>query len=243
VLRTLLQRISRGRILKRRLPAEFGGRTVYVTPEAALSLWRHDLSAVDPILFRFARELVRPGAVVWDIGANVGLFSFAAAAMAGDAGAVFSIEPDPWLVQILRRSALPSVPGHAPVNVLAVAISDAMGVVNLNIATGSRCSNFVSEFGSAMNTGRSFPVVTVTLDWLAQFLPKPSLLKIDIEGMDHLALAGAQKLLAEVRPVVIAEAETAKDRIGGVLQAHGYRLHDSNLQPTNYVSHNLVALP
>ena len=42
-------------------------------------------------------EMVRPGDVVWDIGANVGLFAFAAANRAGSSGQVIAVEPDLWL--------------------------------------------------------------------------------------------------------------------------------------------------
>lgn len=92
--RRLAERLSRGRVLKRHLPREFGGGSVYVTPDAALRFWRQNLYKADPMLFDAARELVRPGDVVWDVGANVGLFSFATAALAGPTGQVLAIEPD-----------------------------------------------------------------------------------------------------------------------------------------------------
>jgi len=89
------------------------------------------LTAVDPTLLGLAREVVRPGAVVWDVGANVGLFSFAAASVVGPAGRVVALEPDSWLVGLLRRSA--ALNGHlAPVEVLPVAVSDSVGVGRLH---------------------------------------------------------------------------------------------------------------
>jgi len=56
------------------------------------------LESVDPTLLRAAAELALPGAVGGDVGANLGLFSFASAGLAGASGQVFAIEPDTYLV-------------------------------------------------------------------------------------------------------------------------------------------------
>jgi hypothetical protein len=64
LVRSLLEKLSRNRIVRRRLPEENGGHCLYVSPDAAMSLWRRDLRAVDPLLLRMAAELVRPGMTV-----------------------------------------------------------------------------------------------------------------------------------------------------------------------------------
>ena len=102
--RGLAERMSRGVVFRRRLPAKFGRLPIYVTPEAGLRYWL-TMSRVDPTLYNMVEELVRPGATVWDVGANVGLFSFCAAALAGPSGFVLSVEPDLWLAQLVDRSA------------------------------------------------------------------------------------------------------------------------------------------
>ena len=100
-LRHLAERFSRGVILRRHLPKQFQSLPLYVSPEAGLRYWRWGVETADPMLFRMVRELVRPGSVVWDVGANVGLFSFSAAALAGPGGFVLAIEPDVWLAHLL----------------------------------------------------------------------------------------------------------------------------------------------
>jgi len=72
----------------------FGRAPILVSPDSALAYWKPELGSVDPYLLSMVRELVRPGMMVWDIGANVGLFSFAAAALGAQ---VLAVEPDIWL--------------------------------------------------------------------------------------------------------------------------------------------------
>jgi predicted RNA methylase len=118
VFRRILNFFSRGTVLKRRLPREFAATPFFVTPESALSYWRWDIGAVDPLLLSMARELVQQKTVVWDIGANVGLFSFAAAALGAQ---VLAVEPDVWLASLMYRSVLMN---ELPVTVLPAAVSD-----------------------------------------------------------------------------------------------------------------------
>lgn len=231
VIRTLLERFSRDRIIKRRLPRQFGSREIYVSPDSALQYWKRDLSSVAPALFDFANKLVRPGDVVWDIGANVGLFAFCAAACTGKAGKVLAVEPDPWLGALLRRSA--EIPADAsPVTVLSVATAEHSGIVEFNIASRGRSSNFVSGAGAHEHGGSrsSFPVVAVTFDWLAEQFGQPSIIKIDVEGMELSVLRGAAKVL-ESRPILILEVlYKHRAEVGRMLMDLGYRLAGTDLQ-------------
>ena len=102
-IRNLAEHLSRGVVLHRRLPAKFGRLPIYVTPEAGLLYWSA-MSRIDSVLYSMAEEMVKPGAAVWDVGANVGLFSFCSAALAGPTGKVLAIEPDFWLAHLINRS-------------------------------------------------------------------------------------------------------------------------------------------
>jgi FkbM family methyltransferase len=250
VIRSLLERLSRGRVLRRRLPAAQGGHALYVSPDAAMRLWRRDLGAVDPFLLTMAGELVRPGMTVWDVGANVGLFAFAAAHAAGPSGRVLAVEADPWLAGLLQRSAGSAPPAYAPVEVLAAAVSDAPGSVELCIARRGRAGNHLSTVPGSTQTGGTREVrrvAAVTLDGLLDRSPAPQVVKIDTEGAELLCLRGGERLLREIRPVLLCEVTDGNaPAVGGLLRGHGYTMLDagsSRREPLDRPAWNTLALP
>jgi len=230
--------ISRGRRLTRRLPKERGGLPILVSPEAGgLKYWRKSLTKADPELLSLARELVHPNFVVWDIGANQGIFSLSAAWLAGLDGLVIAIEPDPMLASLLADScALSAHMARAPVAIVPLAVSDSIGQQQFHIARRARASNHLEGFGNSQSgrTRETLPVLTVTLDWLSLYLPPPQLLKIDVEGAELSVLRGAATLLRKYRPILICEvsdqnsAESAQ-----VLLSHDYVIYDGSAKPNH----------
>src|ERR1700742_807899 len=83
--RTFIEKISRNRVLLRHLPRDLGSAPIHVSPDASLHHWKPRLQSD---LFDLARQFVQPGDTVWDIGANVGLFTIAAAQKAGPQGSI-----------------------------------------------------------------------------------------------------------------------------------------------------------
>jgi len=235
LLRSALERLSRDRVVRRRLPADLGGHTLLVSPDAAMKLWRRDLSRADPALLRLARELVRPGNTVWDVGANVGLFAAAASYLAGSAGSILAIEADAWLAGLVRRSARSLPAAQAPIEVLSVAVADTVGIADFHLANRGRATNHLASVAGSTQTGgvRAVQkVVTVTLDWLLGWFPPPRLIKLDVEGAELACLLGAERLLARERPTLLCEitGENAP-RVGHLLAATGYVLYDAEQAP------------
>jgi FkbM family methyltransferase len=220
-------------VLKRRLPREFGSVPIFVTPESAISYWRWDVAKIDPFLLSMARELVQPNRIVWDIGANVGLFSFAAAALGAQ---VVAVEPDPWLASLIHRSALMN---KLPVTVLPAAVSDRQGIWQLHTPDEGRSSNSLRR-GSAGQT-----VIAVTLDSLLDYFAAPQVLKIDVEGMEVSVLAGAQRVL-QARPSILCEVTGHHEEIGKVLEDANYNFfaaRTSIRHPLRRPSRDTLALP
>lgn len=216
--------------IRRRLPAPLPRLPFYASSEGGLRYLRPSLRSVDARLLAAVSHCVRDGDVVWDIGANVGLFSLAAAATAGPDGQVIAIEADTWLVELLRRTA--RRPGaRAPIDVLPVAISDAVGLAVFHIAKRNRSTNFLDGFGTTQTGGsrERRPVVTVSLDWMLDVgVPIPDVVKIDVEGAEVLALRGAAQLL-ESRPILILEVAGANvQTVCDLLVPWGYKFFDGD---------------
>lgn len=248
--RQLLEKYSRDRVIKRRLPERFGGARIYVSPDSALSYWRLDLEQPFRPLFDWADRFVRPGSVVWDIGANVGLFALAAANRAGQSGHVLAVEPDPFLVQLLRKSVQAHGPAAAPLSVLPAAVSQEMSIASFEVSMRGRSANHLSQVpGSTMHGGSRSEeqVITVTLDWLLDHYRAPDLVKIDVEGAEHLALRGGLKLLESHRPLVICEVNhRQRDHFTALMHEHGFVLFDADDQQLTKVTTavvNTLAVP
>jgi FkbM family methyltransferase len=193
-------------------------------------------------------ELVQPGGIVWDIGANVGLFAFAAAGLIGQQGKVLAVEPDTWLVDLLRRSCRAN--SEKPVDVLPVAVSDALGISTFYLSNRLRAMNSL-EGGtlSVASAAEKQTIMTVTLDWIMDQYPPPSVLKIDVEGVEAKLLAGARRLLTEVRSVILCEViERNADSVTQILSDAHYTLYDAEAMrgsrlPVRRAPVNTLAFP
>jgi FkbM family methyltransferase len=229
MIRTALEKMARGWAFPRRLPPTVGGSRIWISPDARLRLLQPGAGGFDKGLLDWASCLVHRGHKVWDIGANVGVFAFAAAGRAGAAGRVLAVEPDPWLFGLLQRSRAANRGGLAPVELLCAAVADRSGVARFTIAGRGRASNYLADVPLAeVGEREQFLVPTVTADALVETAFPPDLVKIDVERAELLVLRGAGRLLAEVRPALLLEvAESNAEAVRELLGAARYRLFDA----------------
>ncbi len=233
-LRGFAEKLSRRVVLARRLPSDLGRGTIYVAPQSGgLKMWRRDIRRMDPTLLRLATEFVKAGSNVWDIGANMGLFTFSAANRAGPAGSVLCIEPDIDNVRLLLRSrAKMNRNANAAVEILPAAISaPGKRISKFMIAARCRASNSLEGFGESQTGGalESRLVTTYTADELLEWFAAPDFVKIDVEGAEVSLLAGAEKLLTQVRPTIAIEVDPSHSRdVAGVFARHRYRMYNAD---------------
>lgn len=135
---------------------------------------------------------VREGDVVWDVGANVGLYSARFSNCVGGGGAVFAFEPSP--ANLLRlREAVASLPN---VTVVPLALGDREDVVRFEQGDDplGATSRVVDEPG---NPGGQVEVRLSTGDRLVAdgVVAPPSVVKIDTEGFELDVLLGLRQAL------------------------------------------------
>ena len=207
---------------------------MFVSGSAGLKYLARPMDRIDPSLCALAAEFAKPGNVVWDVGANVGLFTFSAAHHAGPEGRVIAFEPDSWLVQLLRRSVSVQPSSSSPVDVVPVAVAHECDLRTFNLSSRSRATNALSGYGSTDAGGirETQTVPVVSLDWCAKRRPLPDVIKIDVEGAELEVLTGARDLLQIRRPVILCEVSRRNSpEVTALLKDRGYRLYNADLAP------------
>jgi FkbM family methyltransferase len=172
------------------------------------------------------RALIGSGAVVLDVGANIGAHTLCFARIVGPTGAVLAFEPQRVLYQMLCGN----VALNALTNVVAnhLALGSAAGSVPVPQLDYAQPGNFggvaLGELG--LSGAASGELVTVVpLDALE--LPRCDFLKIDVEGMERDVLAGAEATIARFQPILYVEndREDRSPALIAFLLERGYRLY------------------
>lgn len=142
------------------------------------------------------------GAVMADVGANVGTYTIWAAAVRG--AKVFAFEPESQNYALLCRNiALNGLSDS--VTAFCAALSDETGFGTLHLSAlqaGRSCHSFGEALDFNLAPQR-FPFrqgsFSVTLDSLVAqgVLPAPNHIKIDVDGIEHKVIAGAAACLAD----------------------------------------------
>ena len=150
--------------------------------------------------------IVKPGMVVYDLGANVGFYTSLMSRLAGPEGHVYGFEPNPICLQFLRTNILLQELDN--VDVLPVAVLDQAGRTRFCLNYGNSNLGLSEASGHfAAKAGHIVEVPCFELDHLiGRFsLRRPNLIKVDVEGVEHLAVRGMTRTLKDHRPVLLLE--------------------------------------
>jgi FkbM family methyltransferase len=152
----------------------------------------------------FARERSVAGGVVLDVGANVGLYSVVCARAAGARGRVIAIEPGPHTFAKLRATcASLDLQNVRPVHAAAGPVSGTARLV-IKSDRGDVLQHLVDARAEPGQITADVPMVRLD-DVCAADIESIVLMKIDVEGHETGALAGAERILSNRRVALIVE--------------------------------------
>jgi FkbM family methyltransferase len=164
-----------------------------LTPSVALGIYEN-----------YEREIFRrfcnPGAVVVDVGANVGLYTVTAASQVGANGRVIAIEPHPESYSYLQKTI--EANGLSQVKSFNVALGDRRGMVTLFLTEENKADSRIYD---ATGQRPKIAVEMIDLDDLLaeNQIDAVHLIKMDIQGSEGLALRGMLKTIARSPEVTI----------------------------------------
>ena len=174
------------------------------------------------------RQVLAPGSVFVDIGANVGWHSMLAASIVGASGRVVAIEPNPDNARLIAHS----IAHNRLTNVALVplALGDTIGYSAFRSAIGSNGGFVDGDEADPIAPGVTI-VPTIRLDDLG--IERIDVIKIDVEGAEPIVFRGATNSIERDHPVVVFEFSCEMtQRVGGVsprdhltmFEVYGYRL-------------------
>ena len=167
----------------------------------------------DPHVAAWIKQYVGKNDVFYDIGANRGIFSLQAA----EQGAVvYAFEPVP--------STAAMIPYHPNITVVACAVGSEPWPYKVALSVGSGQVELTSkDIGREILT-RKLIVATLPLDLLVVTCKPPTVIKMDIQGMEYAALCGGTEgALDDVHHMII-EIEAGCLARHGVQESQIYNL-------------------
>jgi len=148
------------------------------------------------------RGLLRPGMTVLDVGANIGFLTVWLARQVGQEGRVLAVEPEPRNRETLLGNL--RLAGAANVDVLPLAAGAGPGVARMTFIDHNPGASFATTGASGSET-----VAVVALDDALDPDAPVHLVKIDVQGMDHLVVEGLARTISRWRPLLLVEFDAA----------------------------------
>jgi FkbM family methyltransferase len=184
------------------------------------SLWSPLLGRWEPAMQKIMVNVVRPGDIVYDLGANNGLHGLLMSGLVGEKGVIYNFEPFAEnIAEIVENYAFNSIENY--VNI-AAAVADQCGTQRFEVGGHQKQGAISANTENAENV---IEVKTINLDaFIEQGNPGPNFIKIDIEGAEGKALLGFSTHVKKYQPLMIIELHTPEQDVlvGKFLSQEGY---------------------
>lgn len=234
-LRRVLYHLTRGRLLRlykllfNYVTEPYLGVPVTYDPTADIGSQLFLQGQFEAGEVKLCRGYIPQDAVIFDIGANIGLHTIFFAQLAPQ-GMVFSLEPAPETFQLLLKNIAP-LNNVIPLN---IACSDGNGLADFFVAADDGYSGLKDTRRKPIKARRR--VVCSSLDSLFSMLAlqRADFVKIDVEGAEENVLRGMSKIIDTCRPVIFCEiyqgaaSNSSPERTVEYLLAKGYEAYVIN---------------
>lgn len=151
---------------------------------------------------RALEKAIRKGDVVWDIGANIGIYTQLFSTWAGPDGKVVAFEPNPAAVEQIKNR----LPGSSHLLIENIALGSQEGLSELIVGLNDTVGHVMSQNERLGSVESRIPIRVSTGDSVcARLGTTPNVIKIDVEGFEEEVLIGLQQTLAypQVRTLLI----------------------------------------
>jgi FkbM family methyltransferase len=148
------------------------------------------------------------GSVLWDIGANIGLYSVYAAKKSDCM--VYAFEPSVFNLELLARNIY--LNGFSTrICIVPLALSDKLSISPMRMTTtewGGALSTFGKDFGwdgKAIKSLFDYQLIGLSMENAVSLLqiPLPDYIKMDVDGLEHFILKGGGDVLTKIKGILI----------------------------------------
>jgi FkbM family methyltransferase len=190
----------------------------------------------EPNLTYFTRSALGPDDIFIDVGANIGYFTMMAAVAVGPGGKVYAIEASPRTYELLRANlALNGLENVVAVN---VAVTDTECYVRLGSVDSRNLGATMVERVAGPEAGsiRGRPLA----DIVAPDMDNARMIKVDVEGSEHLILPAIFDRLATSDRNTIVVSEVSEKNAHLIELARSKGLAVGALRNNYTISHLLI---
>jgi FkbM family methyltransferase len=159
---------------------------------------------------------VKSGSIVLDCGANVG--DFVREALNAGARLVIAIEPVPRSVACLERTFASEI-AAGKVRVVPKGVWHEAGRLKMALHSNALHDSLIQAGDASVERYLEVPLTTIDALVAELGLPRVDFIKMDIEGAEPNALAGARRTIAAFRPQMSIATEHSPEEQAAVMKA------------------------
>jgi FkbM family methyltransferase len=214
---------------------DYSREDIWMNLDSLQQVYRLGACKKEPETVEWIETHVKPGEVFYDIGANVGAYSFIAQSVAGGNCTVYAFEPSFSTFAELNLNILLNNFSEKIIP-LYVALSNETGLLKFNYSSTTPGTALHSIGEAIGEDGKQFqpafvqPILSYRLDELIkQFaLRLPNHIKLDVDGAEFSVLQGADETLlnAGIRSILVEINEKifTYEEIPRYLESKGFRI-------------------